>query len=233
MNTRRHWGLLTLALALVFVATQSLSAQTTKYGTYYYQRAHLFETLPTSPDDIIFLGNSITDGGEWGELFGNINVKNRGISGDICDGILDRLSTITNGHPAKVFLMIGVNDMARDFTPDSIAYKVGLIVRRIKTESPETKVYVQSVLPVSDEFGLFSNHGPKWRTVPVINTLLQQVAEREGVTYIDLFSVFATEEGKMNAAYSNDGLHLTGAGYKVWRDLLLEEVNGEKPEEKH
>ena len=141
MNTRHHWGLLTLALALVFVATQSLSAQTTKYGTYYYQRAHLFETLPTSPDDIIFLGNSITDGGEWGELFGNINVKNRGISGDICDGILDRLSTITNGHPAKVFLMIGVNDMARDFTPDSIAYKVGLIVRRIKTESPETKVY--------------------------------------------------------------------------------------------
>lgn len=46
-----------------------------KYSTYYYQRASLFEQLPTSSDDILFIGNSITDGGEWSELFQNPHVK--------------------------------------------------------------------------------------------------------------------------------------------------------------
>lgn len=46
-----------------------------KYSTYYYQRASLFEQLPISSDDILFIGNSITDGGEWSELFQNPHIK--------------------------------------------------------------------------------------------------------------------------------------------------------------
>ena len=59
-----------------------------KYSTYYYQRTSLFEQLPTSSDDILFIGNSITDGGEWSELFQDPHVKNRGISGDTTWGTL-------------------------------------------------------------------------------------------------------------------------------------------------
>jgi hypothetical protein len=58
-------------------------AQERKYSTFYEQRATLFEELPVTSKDIIFLGNSITNGCEWAELFQNKNVKNRGISGDI------------------------------------------------------------------------------------------------------------------------------------------------------
>ena len=58
------------------------------------------------------------------------------------------------------------------------------------------------------------------KDVPVTNALLQQIAEEENVTYIDLFSRFANAEGKMNLDYSNDGLHLTGKGYQVWRDAV-------------
>lgn len=61
-------------------------AQERKYSTFYEQRATLFEELPVTSRDIIFLGNSITNGCEWGELFQNTYVKNRGISGDICMG---------------------------------------------------------------------------------------------------------------------------------------------------
>lgn len=50
-------------------------AQERKYSTFYEQRATLFEELPVTSRDIIFLGNSITNGCEWGELFQNTYVK--------------------------------------------------------------------------------------------------------------------------------------------------------------
>ena len=46
-----------------------------------------------------FCGN----GGEWAELLNNKRVKNRGISGDICQGVYDRLDPILKGKPAKIF----------------------------------------------------------------------------------------------------------------------------------
>lgn len=207
--------------ALCLLPFRQTEAQTIgKFSTYYDQRELLFETLPTSRRDIIFLGNSITDGGEWCELFQNRRCKNRGISGDVCDGVLNRLATITKGQPAKVFLMIGINDLGRGGNPDTIAAKTRQIVRKIKAESPRTKIFIQSVLPVNDHYGMFESHTARWKDVPVTNSLLQQIANEEGVTYIDLFSVFANAEGKMNIDYSNDGLHLTGRGYLVWRNAI-------------
>lgn len=209
-----------LCCATLISLSEDTCAQTSKHTTYYDQRASLFDELPTSRKDIIFLGNSITDGGEWSELFQNKHCKNRGISGDVCDGVLDRLATITKGRPAKIFLMVGINDLGRGGLPDTIAMKTRQIVRRIKTESPRTKVYIQSVLPTNDHYGLFGGHTARWKDIPVTNELLRHVAEEEGVTYIDLFSLFADEDGKMNINYSNDGLHLTGKGYTVWRDAV-------------
>lgn len=206
-------------MAFVFLSEDAFSQQR-KHSTYYEQRATLFDELPTSKKDIVFLGNSITDGGEWSELFQNKHCKNRGISGDVCDGVLDRLETITKGQPAKVFLMIGINDLGRGGDPDTVAMKTRQIVKRIKAESPRTKIYIQSVLPTNDYYGLFGGHTARWEDIPVTNNLLRQIAEDEGVTYIDLFSLFADEEGKMNIKYSNDGLHLTGKGYLIWRDAV-------------
>ena len=87
----------TLLLLLTLLSANALAQTTGKFGKYYDQRELLFESLPASENDIIFLGNSITDGGEWSELFQNPNCKNRGISGDVVAGVLNRLETITRG----------------------------------------------------------------------------------------------------------------------------------------
>ena len=120
-------------------------AQERKYSTFYEQRATLFEELPVTSRDIIFLGNSITNGCEWGELFQNTYVKNRGISGDICMGVYDRLDPIIKGKPAKIFLLIGINDVARGTSADTIVARIEMIVKKIKAESPKTELYLQSV----------------------------------------------------------------------------------------
>ena len=217
-------SLLFLLLVLTSVSFQLNAQITGKFGTYYDQRELLFEAMPTSEEDIIFLGNSITDGGEWAEIFENIHCKNRGISGDKCPGVLNRLSTVTQGHPAMVFLMIGVNDMAAGVGTDTIVMNIREIVQRIKEESPNTQIYVQSVLPTNDCYDRFGDHTSRWPQVAEINALLQPLAQEEGVGYVDLYSHFANEEGKMNPDYSNDGLHINGEGYKLWRRVIEETV---------
>lgn len=196
-------------------------AQERTYSTFYYQRATLFEELPITSKDIVFLGNSITNGAEWSELFQNKNVKNRGISGDICMGVFDRLDAILKGKPAKIFLLIGINDVNRGTPADTIVSRIGMIARKIKADSPKTKLYLQSVLPVTDHYKMFQGHTSRWQVIPEINKGLIRLAAAEGATYIDLYSHFVDEKtGKMNINYTNDGLHLLGKGYMKWVEIV-------------
>lgn len=205
-----------------------IHAQERKYSTFYYQRATLFEELPVTSSDIIFLGNSITNGGEWAELFDNPHVKNRGISGDVCMGVYDRLDAILKGSPAKIFLLIGINDVDRGASADTIVERIGMIVDKIRKDSPSTKIYLQSVLPVSDHYKMFNGHSSRWQVVPEINKGLVRLAADRGVKYIDLYSHFIDNTtGKMNIEYTNDGLHLLGKGYKKWVGIVKPYVDEE------
>lgn len=192
-----------------------------KYSTFYYQRATLFEQLPVTSKDIIFLGNSITNGGEWCELFQNKHVKNRGISGDICMGVYDRLEPVLKGKPAKIFLLIGINDVNRGASADTIVGQIKRITQKIKNDSPKTKLYLQSVLPVTDHYKMFGGHTKHWKMIGEINEKLQLLAQKEEVVYIDLYSHFVDPStGKMSIDYTNDGLHLLGKGYMKWCEIL-------------
>lgn len=215
-----------LTIFILIAWTERSNAQDRKYSIYWERRADLFEKLPTSRKDIIFLGNSITDGAEWAELFNNPQVKNRGISGDITTGVYDRLGTIIKGKPAKIFLLIGINDISHGVSVDSIVDNIGLLINEIQKESQRTQIYLQSILPVNDQFDNFPKHSSRWAMVPEINERLKILAKEKQVTYIDLFSHFTDESGmKLNPEYTNDGLHLMGDGYLCWKELVEPYVN--------
>lgn len=201
-------------------------AQEQKYSTFYYQRATLFEVLPVGPEDIIFLGNSITNGAEWSELFANPHIKNRGISGDTTMGVYDRLDAVLKGKPAKIFLLIGINDVSRGVPADTIVRNIGMIVEKIKKDSPRTRLYLQSVLPVTDHYKKFGGHTSRAAMVPEINKGLKELAEKVSVTYVDLYSAFLdVNTGKLNIEYTNDGLHMLGKGYLKWKEVVTPYVN--------
>src|SRR5689334_13421403 len=86
---------------------------------YYPQRVAAFEKEPVVPGRIIFLGNSITQLGDWKKLLNDTTVINRGIAGDITFGVLKRLDDVIRRHPSKIFLLIGINDIGRDI-PDAV-----------------------------------------------------------------------------------------------------------------
>ncbi|MBN2279318.1 MAG: sialate O-acetylesterase [Candidatus Marinimicrobia bacterium] len=191
-----------------------------EHSTYWHQRVSLFESLPNDKDEIIFLGNSITDGCEWSELFHDLRIKNRGISGDITRGVIDRLDEVLVSKPLQIFLMIGINDLARGISPDSILTNFEIIVRQIKTVSPETECLIQSLLPVNPDFGKFANHVNKANEIIEVNRKLQDFCQVENLTYIDLHSTFSIQENKLNPNFTNDGLHLTGKGYLKWKSMV-------------
>lgn len=196
-------------------------AQSKELGELYGQRSSLFEVLPVSSEDIVFVGNSLTHGCEWSELFGMPNVKNRGINGDIIEGINRRIGPVLAGKPAKIFLLVGVNDVSHNLSADSIATAAGKLIDRIRTESPQTKLYVQSLLPINNSFKRYKNIFGKEQVIRDINTRLKAMADEKGFTWINSRPIFADENDNLDASLTNDGLHLLGHAYLAWRDFLL------------
>lgn len=189
---------------------------------YYYHKKEHFESLPDTEHEIIFLGNSITDGAEWFELFdGNANIKNRGIGGDDTDGVLERLDEVTSSKPDKVFLLIGTNDLAYGKSVEHVVKNHKVIVDRIKQASPNTTIYIQSVLPVDDAV-----HYTRPNTdINTINERLMTYSEEAGLTYIDLTDAFKDDAGKLSKEFSLDGLHLNAAGYLKWKELIKKHID--------
>jgi len=187
---------------------------------YYVRRATLFDLLPVGKKDIIMLGNSLTDGAEWNELLHNRHVKNRGIVGDIVQGMYERMEPILKGQPKKIFIMGGVNDISHDVSGDSIARAIERLIVLIKTRSPRTKIYLQSMLPFNNDVRLWKLLKDREHVVVEGNRALEQVARRQRVTWIDLYPLFVDADGKLKAEYTNDGLHLLGPAYLIWRDAI-------------
>lgn len=170
-----------------------------------------YELLTVDSESVVFLGDSITRGGLWQEWFPGIRAINRGIEGDLSFATLARLKPIVDGKPGKIFLMIGTNDIHMGRGELEIAADVVRILDAIQAASPDTKVYVQSVLPRSSEYR---------RRVESLNSALHDVVKGKAV-WVDLYSAFLDEsDGSIIDIYSNDEIHLTGKGYLVWSRVL-------------
>lgn len=215
----------TCLLFLFYFAIISVRAQppqwdsTYRPGLYAFE-AQLYKSHPHAASDIVFLGNSITDRVDWNELLGICNVHNRGISGDITFGVLERLDEVTGGKPAKVFILIGINDISRNIPDSIIARNYRRIVQRIRQESPDTQIYFQTLLPVNNEFTQFKNHYNKDEHILWLNEQIRALGKQEHIQVIDLHPHFLNEEKKLDSSYTLDGLHLNAEGYKVWAKIL-------------
>lgn len=212
-----------ILVLLMAVATLSCMAQKKPVNpdVYYARRATLFDLLPVYSSDIIMLGNSLTDGAEWNELFDNCHVKNRGIVGDIIPGFFERLEPILKGQPRKIFIMGGVNDISHGVSADSIVSAMTQVVTTIQARCPKTEIYVQSMLPFNNDVRLWKLLKGREQVVVDGNKGLECMCQRLGVTFINLYPLFVGEDGKMKPEYTNDGLHLMGGAYLIWRDALL------------
>ncbi len=175
-----------------------------------------FAAHPIAGDDIIFLGDSITEAFHVDEIFPDLPVKNRGISGDTTNGVLERLHQITAGQPQKIFLMIGSNDLGFGYSEAHVIANYETILARIRQESPGTQVYVQSILPRKKRYA---------HKITAVNAAIAALAPKYGCQFIDLFPEFADEMGTLRPEFTNDDLHLLDTGYTLWSSLIAPYVS--------
>jgi len=178
--------------------------------------------LPDTKNEIIFLGDSITDNCRWSELFQNIRVKNRGIGGDRVKGILQRLPEVVSSSPDKIFLMVGINDLAFGVDVQEIALNYEKVIQKISETSPRTTIYVQSVLPVNMQ--LLSQYYPKSKingeNILKLNSYLKDLSHNLHLTYVDLYPLFTANGNQLDESYTFDGLHLNGKAYLIWKSAI-------------
>lgn len=182
---------------------------------YYKHRVSLFRSLPETEFKIIMLGNSLNNNALWTELFPLGYVVNRGISGDVIDGVRQRLDEVIADRPAKIFLITGTNDLVNEPELPAIEAwnRYEKLIKEIRDQMPGTALYVQSMLPINPMSKFYEGFNSR---VAEINKLLEAGKDRYEYFYIDIATKLSDENGDLDATYTTDGIHLSAAGYFVW-----------------
>lgn len=193
-------------------------------NTHYLKRMEFFKNNPLKTGEIIFLGNSITEAGKWDIYFPSQKPINRGIGGDNTEGMLARVHEIIAAKPSKLFIMVGVNDISLQRSNEVIIRQVKMLLRQIKAGSPQTKIYVQSALPICDEKLTYKRLKGKEIQIENYNTLLKSLCNEMDILYIDIYSLLLEKPLTLNKKYTSDGLHINDEAYAIWADALRKYV---------
>jgi len=183
----------------------------------------LFDTLGTRAS-VVMIGDSITDGGEWGEMFPGTTMANRGIDEDTTVGVLRRMAGIEAVHAGKAFVMIGINDFAREGrSVDAVFADYRRIVSRL--EKGGTKVFIQSTLACNATLAGWISCAAIQQSIRELNRRLATLASGD-VAFIDINAALAGDGG-LKPEYTYDGVHLNGEGYRAWkREISRFVLNG-------
>jgi lysophospholipase L1-like esterase len=190
------------------------------YLTLHYRLRTLYFSIdPHDEHPLVFLGDSITDEGEWDKLFPNLSAENRGIGGDSTLGLLNRLDQVIALQPSRIFLMIGTNDLCYNRSIKDTLANYNQILAKLHERLPNTHVYVESILPFNDT--IFPARGLRTNSnILQLNTGIKKLASQYNYLYIDLVPAFSGLDGRLPAQYTRDGLHLNDAGYQLWREQI-------------
>ena len=147
-----------------------------------------------------------------------------GSEGDDTDGIYDRLDQILPYQPATIFFLAGINDISHDLSIKEVANGIFKIVDEISRQCPNTRLYLQSLLPINEDFHQWKLLEGKTEVIPQVNRIIHKMANERNISYLNLFSLFSISGLHiMRPDLTIDGLHLTEKGYDVWSKKLKEE----------
>ncbi|MBN1901509.1 hypothetical protein JW926_09335 [Candidatus Sumerlaeota bacterium] len=190
-------------------------------GDHYANRLKIFlEEAPSiKSGGIVFLGDSITEGFPTKEAFPDAYVINRGIGGDVIEGVIERLDVcVFNLKPKRVYLMIGINNIwwfSPDAPPEELGKQYENLVLKMKQGAGETQIVLLSILPVG------GGESAKNIKVNAVNSVIRSIAEKESLAYIDLHPLMRDEKGNLREEFTADGVHLNLKGYLAWLEMML------------
>jgi lysophospholipase L1-like esterase len=209
--------LLVLSVAAGYFARNAVTRSQPDAGpsSYWQEKKSFFDTLGAYASTVM-IGDSLTDGAEWKEMFPGIAVVNRGVDGDTTAGVLRRMEGIVSTHARRAFVMIGINDFKEGRTVDAVFQDYRSLVSGL--EDGGMKVFVQSTLQCNEAKGGWISCAAIQGKIRELNRRLSGLASAK-VSYIDINAGLSGPEG-LRPDLTYDGVHLNGEGYRIWRDEI-------------
>lgn len=169
--------------------------------------------------DIVFFGNSITRGSNFNEYFPDKKICNLGYAGDNLSGMIQRveMGQLQAVTPEKIFIMGGINGLEGQST-EQFEQVYRHLIESIHDSLPGSTLYLESILPTNHHFdngALYADNGK----IAACNTIIKDIADSIGATYIDLFSIYEAD-GELKAEYTIDGVHIRTEHYDKWADAI-------------
>ncbi|KQN77361.1 GDSL-type esterase/lipase family protein [Sphingomonas sp. Leaf62] len=186
-----------------------------------YAAANAALAASGKPTDIVFMGDSITEGwaGKRPEFFRAGRVG-RGISGQTTPQmVLRMMADVIALKPKFVHIMAGTNDIAGNtgpMTPQQTQDNLAMMV--MLARAAKIGVLLASVPPAD---------GFPWRPglatvapIRALNAWAKTYAGQVGATFVDYTPALATPGGAMKPGFADDGVHPTPAGYAAMEAVL-------------
>lgn len=178
-------------------------------GEYYRERMAYFNKNSKQEYDVVLLGNSLIEAGNWDSLLHDFKILNYGIGGDITLGMLNRLDLIIKINPKVCFIEGGVNDLYRNIPEDSIVTNI----RKMQEILVYNNIQVVNI-------GLtfvgkdFENASELNNKISSLNNQIKLICEQNKCKYLDLNNLLSSN-GFLKPDYTYDQLHYTDSAYSI------------------
>jgi lysophospholipase L1-like esterase len=169
------------------------------------------------PNGIVFIGSSSIK--NWTDLaadFPGLPVLNRGFGGSTLADVVYYMDRILIPYrPRRVVLYAGDNDMVEGRTPEEVMADYRAFIARLRSALPEARVVYISIKP-SPSRRIYID-----RMRETNQRIRAEIARDSLQTYVDIFTPMLNATGQPRPElFLADSLHMTRAGYLLWRSLL-------------
>lgn len=179
-------------------------------------------------DDAVFIGDSRTEG-----LIlhtGLSNATSYASKGLMVDTVFSKpvirkdgqkvsvMDALRSTSFSKVYIMLGINETGWVYS-QIFQDKYGEIIDGIREINPDAAIYIQEIMPVSNEVSSTHSYITNDK-IEEYNGLLRELAEEKQVFYVDTGSAVAAADGSLPEDAASDGIHLVKEYCQKWLGYL-------------
>ena len=172
----------------------------------------------------VFFGDSITELYPLEDFYSDYVIEtktpvlNRGISSEKTASMLARLEKeIIPLHAKHLIMLMGINDIFDGIKPEEIAHHIEEMIVMMKEKSPETRLIEQDRDSFYEKLMMKGNGN---ESVQKTNELLEALAKKHDITFLNINPLLSDENGNLKHAYAYDGLHPNASGYRIISDEI-------------
>jgi lysophospholipase L1-like esterase len=181
----------------------------------------------SAPAPVVFVGDSITQGWEsagaavWKERMAPLGALDLGVSGDRTEHVLWRLkeAPLTRLEPRAIVLLIGTNNLGRGANmAEETLLGVTRVIAMLREQCPKSRILALNIFPRGERFNAMRGE------IAQINQALSRLDDGEHVRCLRIGDRFVEADGSIRREIMPDFLHLSEAGYRIWADGLVPEL---------